>query len=125
MKTDTAWLAGIIDGEGSIYPGGTSRKYVSTTLRLCMTSRTVVQMAHRIFGVGTIYTRLRKSPWKRQFDLVISGQDTTTAINLIRPYLKLKHRQADLALRINELPRGHHNKMKLALRLRSLNRRGR
>jgi len=123
MSTVSAWVAGIVDGEGSIYCSGLPRKYVSVTLRICMTSRKLIQYIHKNFG-GTIYTRDRRAPWKRQYDLVWSGSDVLPVLLKIRRHLRLKGPQADLACRILALPNGHSQKTILARRIKRLNHRG-
>jgi len=124
LNQDAAWIAGIIDGEGSIFPAGTGRSYVSVQLRICMTDERVINRLHQTLG-GTVHERTRQIPWKKQYEVVWSGEDVRKVIKYVGQYLFLKRPQAGLALRILDLPRGHVDKMKYALQLRALNKRGR
>lgn len=67
---DAAWLAGFIDGEGSIlqYLGGANKKSVCWVLNVPNTNLEALEKCKRIAGVGNIgYKRVqgnRKDQWQ-------------------------------------------------------------
>ncbi|SHU73052.1 Uncharacterised protein [Mycobacteroides abscessus subsp. abscessus] len=59
--TETAWLAGLIEGEGSFLSAG-GRKRVHVT----MTDRDIVERLASVTGVGSVYELARRKPHHKQ-----------------------------------------------------------
>ncbi len=101
---DLAYMAGIMDGEGCIHIG---REQHSDRLIPCywleimigITDRYICRLFHGNFG-GTVRnigeateTHYAKWMWR------ISGNKASDMLQLLLPYLRLKHSQAELALK--------------------------
>ena len=103
-KTDLAYMAGIIDGEGCIRIGkgnqGGNNKKVNYTLKMSigMANPYIPQMFRFVFGghffQSTEGTAERLPTWQW-------GIDSNKAVDVLRtllPYLKLKKSEAELAI---------------------------
>lgn len=119
-KTDIAYLAGIVDGEGSIYIGNfscnaiTKLPYYQTNIQITNTDKGLIDWLFNTFGglVNTksaeITTRLRK----KAFVWTATGERLTHLCEIMMPYLICKKRQAEIMLRMratytkNGAPRG-------------------
>jgi len=103
-----AYLAGIIDGEGwiTIIRGGNAkgrRKYAYQILLGCsMTRPEVVQLLRSTFQGTIALTAPRNEKHSPQFRWEVRSQQAAGAIKMLRPFLILKTKQADLALAIQE-----------------------
>ena len=107
--TDAAWLAGIIDGEGSIIldrglPGSVTLRPVVT---VGSSTPVILKKIVKITGVGAVRpTRRKEERGKPMFHWSVSCSLASRALAPIIPYLVLKDRQARLALRVENRPRG-------------------
>lgn len=117
-KTDIAWAAGILDGEGCI----AIIRYNPTPGTRCVEPRFVlhvkVTMGHRptidrlaeIFGHGTVQTHVARSERvNASYSWVAQSRKGEHVLTILRPYLLTKAAEADVALRFMELdlsPRG-------------------
>lgn len=141
-EASIAYLAGIIDGEGTIYIRSkrlsTGNMWLGAGLKVASTS---IQWLHdlraRWGNVGGMYYRAKcghsyECNCSPRVEWTMSGDVAREVIRLIRPYLGIKHEQADIVL---SLPRsagtGHkfsvEDKKTLAeskLKVMELNRRG-
>ena len=109
-KTDLAYAAGIIDGEGSI--GIYRQPTYLTWITVRNTNEWICQWLRFAFG-GYVYTHTYKPPhlkWKDSWQWRITGSDAADFLRLILPYLRLKKPQAELAIAFqSERPgSGHH-----------------
>lgn len=145
-KTDAAWLAGFIDGEGCIkvQRSNINNGRVNYRIRVDVvnTNAAIITQIRDLVGVGAIYqirSPSRCNPrwkplWRWQTN---SAKDARTVLELVRPYLRLKVPQADEMLALLSLPmreRGCRAKRltpeeiadrdKHVLRISELNRRG-
>lgn len=81
-ETDIAWLAGLLEGEGSFdlhrdrYP----------RIRLGMTDRDVVERAARLMG-SRVRTNYREGPYLAMWHTELSGGRAAEVMALISPYL--------------------------------------
>ncbi len=105
-QTDLAYAAGIIDGEGSVciiqlMPNGRDRKspYIQAFVTVAMTDDRIPKWLAETFG-GKATTSLAPSQRKAGRKPVTTWRLTSDRAgefcSLIRPYMRLKHRQADL-----------------------------
>jgi hypothetical protein len=99
---EAGYLAGIIDGEGSI----TFRKWGSRlypSIRITNTSKELITKCRRLLGFGLVYTRKDKNhpKYKTQYYIEIcDGADVYALLHRILPYLTVKRKQALKALRL-------------------------
>ena len=105
-QTDWAWLAGIIDGEGSIYSRKNRYRHGPMGYQVCLTvGNTDMKMLERcleITGVGNIYARkldMRlqariRQLWSWQ---TTKGSDVIKVLRAVWPYLTTKRQQAAVA----------------------------
>jgi|SRR5665213_62050 len=133
QATEWAYLAGFIDGEGSICPW--SRTAIPNIgLHVPNTDRRVFEwIALHFPGVGAInFHRRRKTHRKDYWSWDLTGRALAPVLDGVLPFLVLKARQAELALLFIETI-GHERKLSqetretrrdLATRLSQLNRRG-
>ena len=98
-KTLYAYVAGIIDGEGSICLQPNSPKgCYSVRVSVANTNEWLLQMLKSQFG-GRIYLKNHGNRfWKPAWEWVVQARKAIEFLQLILPYLQLKHLQAELAL---------------------------
>ena len=99
---DRAYLAGLIDGEGSIYVGafGPERKRSCyPAVAIGMTDKAIIEWVAGHFAVKVSYVCKRKNPkWLDQYFVRLSGKRAQILCRVLLPYLKVKRRQAELVL---------------------------
>jgi hypothetical protein len=98
---ERAYLAGLIDGEGSIYCGaiGSSRnKTCYPCIAIGMTDRPVIEWVASRWGCAVSYVLKRsKNPtWLDQHFVRLSGKRAQLLCVTLLPYLRVKRRQAEL-----------------------------
>lgn len=130
-RTNLAYMAGILDGEGCITVDwvnsyGTRKPYPVVVVK--MTSYDLLLWVQSIFG-GYLYpvspSRLisgnsRKPQWTWKLDM----PSTTWFLRLMVPFLKIKHRQARLAMvlrHMNEVGKSLPKKTRIANEINRLN----
>lgn len=105
---ELAYLAGLFDGEGCIsfsLREQASAKSVSPNLQtivaVAMTDRATVELFHQRWpGTFGKVSRARfPSHWRTQWRWVLMAADIIPFLEEIRPFLRLKRPQAELALR--------------------------
>ena len=109
-KTDLAYFAGILDGEGSIVihknKPQTQRGSINPTyvieVNLTNTNEWIVRQFHFSFG-GNVYLNKRKTDktqniWVWQ----ISANKALPFLKTLLPYLKLKRGQVEIAIKFQE-----------------------
>ena len=105
-ETDIAYLAGIIDGEGCISMYQISNghgKSVMCGLWIANTDKNLMDWLVENLG-GSLNTRTSKKPqWKTSWVWAVYSQNMEDVLIRVLPYLKVKHTQAELALRAREL----------------------
>ena len=107
IETDKAYIAGIIDGEGTIgiwknhqglQPGRRTPSFV-LRVRVKMTTEFIVRWLHSSCG-GRFYTTNKvQENHKPIYDWSIAGREAVKFLKEIYPYLKLKGPQAELAFK--------------------------
>lgn len=105
MDADLAYLAGLVDGEGTITLDRTSnpRAFRTPMLSISSTDRELVEAAANILGVGSVQTKSRcqvPEHHKTGYEYRVKCHAALYAIGLIRPYLRHpeKLRRANLLL---------------------------
>jgi aromatic ring-cleaving dioxygenase len=101
---ERACIAGLIDGEGSIYVtavGPHRDKTVYPMVVLAMTHRPVVAWLVERLGAGSVQlhnqTNLRRHPhYRPQYRFNVFGKRAKLLCEVLLPYLRVKHEQARL-----------------------------
>jgi hypothetical protein len=106
-KQDLIYAAGFFDGEGciGIWEGGSykGRKTPSLVMVINVTGTNELSIAwwKSTFGVGRIYKiprKHRKDNWSDSWKWLCDARQARSVLEQILPYLKLKRREAELAL---------------------------
>ena len=104
-----AYLAGIIDGEGSIYIGNFSKNkktnvpYYQTNVQVTNTDKPLIDWLYETFGglVSKRTTRQHASNSRKQaYIWTASGERVTHLCELILPYLIAKKRQCEIMIKM-------------------------
>ena len=121
-REDLAYIAGLFDGEGCVF---LTKRYVRRAIALRInvtnTDETIIRWLFEKTAIGIVGSdpRKRHGRWKPVWWWTIGRSDHATKfLSAIRPFLKIKHKQADLALSANVFEEKH------LLAIRCLNARG-
>ena len=101
LENDFAYLAGLIDGEGSIYykktkqkrntrPGKPVHNVWVIRLEIAMTDKDTVKWCHDTFNVGSFGERKVKEGMKRQWRWRVAHRDCLEICMAVWPYIKTK-----------------------------------
>lgn len=92
MDTEIAWVAGLLEGEGSfLTKSGTSSPLIACQ----MTDLDVLEEVKRICGAGSIYVvAIRNEKWKQSWTFSVSGKEAARIMNMVRPYMKSRRTSA-------------------------------
>lgn len=107
-RTDLAWAAGIIDGEGCVgitaryRPGHSRASGYSASLVVINTSMPMLSKLRELFGGCINARKLKCSSWAQCWRWHVRNQFAADVLRLIRPYLVVKGRQAELCLELEE-----------------------
>jgi hypothetical protein len=103
-----AYLAGIIDGEGTIgiekmAPCGSRKKFYYTP-RLCIinTSKNLMEWLNQTFPFGHFSPRKKIAGRKECYAWRLFGTNVETIIVAILPFIQIKRRQAECVLRFRK-----------------------
>lgn len=106
---EIAYLAGIIDGEGSIYIGNfscnpkTGAKYYQTNIEVTNGSKELIDFLIKVFG-GLVnqYTEKQtpKNSRKAYWRWIATGERVTHLAELILPFLTAKKRQCEIMIKM-------------------------
>lgn len=100
-ETDKAYIAGIIDGEGSIYARN-ERKTIYPTIAVHMTDKNVIEWLNNKIGGQKVCAINRKEltktnkPFKTQYLFRICGKKAQMLCNVIIQYLIVKKKHAEI-----------------------------
>lgn len=88
-EADLAWLAGLLEGEGSFSLGKAGRsRFLSPRIDLGMTDEDVVARAAKLMGISNYHqVRGRKNGWKPFYRLVFAGERCARLMRLLLPYM--------------------------------------
>ena len=96
-----AYMAGIVDGEGSISvkSESKSRPYI-IYLNVTNCNYDMIYLFEKEFG-GKVRSRKPKNKnWKLCYEWILSKKQAATTLKLLLPYIRIKRRQALLVLRL-------------------------
>ena len=99
-NTDLAYLAGIIDGEGSIgiYARAKGSSNYFLKLMIANTSEPLIKWIRTRFGGATVFTRYDNPAHRPTWNITIYQQHVADVLRACRPYMVAKADQADLAI---------------------------
>ena len=103
-RTDLAYIAGIVDGEGSISISRYGGKRNSSYCRLTVTNTSEWLIRWLQFSLGgsvSVYKRKEESH-KIAYNWYLNEHLTLDALKLILPYLRIKRPQAEIAIQFLE-----------------------
>jgi LAGLIDADG endonuclease len=138
-ETDRAWLAGIIDGEGSIHisrvtePKNKSGFAFHPVLSITNTNESILSNIKRITDCGSICrVRSLRASWKDKYLYTANSNCVRKILPEVLPYLVAKREQARLLLKFVSLVKPAQKaklqprteKQSLYSRMRILNRKG-
>ena len=100
-ETDVAYLAGLFDGEGSVYykqlkqkrhnrPGKPIHNVWSIRMEIAMTDESIIRWVHEFTGCGSSGERKVRKGRKRQWRWRCSHRDAYYVARLIWPYVHVK-----------------------------------
>jgi hypothetical protein len=128
---DAAYIAGFIDGEGTIMLIDRANGSVGLLVTIANTKRPVMDWIVAVTGVGRNFTRSPRNPkHATAYWWQASGEAGASVLTQIYPYLKIKHEHARMAmgfqerLRVPALKADRSWQQEYRLRMKELNRRG-
>jgi len=116
---DLAYLAGIIDGEGTIgiyYHKG--RNSYRVKIYVVNTYKPLIDWLGSVFG-GFVYQRTHKT-WKTKYEWHL-GEDAMDLLKSLIPYLKIKKEQALTAIEFREKFKQKELRQEFYLKMKQLN----
>lgn len=142
-KSNRAYLAGLLDGEGYISilktkkgnkaTWNNARDYVYVpVIKVAMTDRPIIEWLHQSFG-GTFEIRKAQGNRKESYCWTARKKQTADFLQLIHPYLRVKKPQATLLLQYRNVAGKAGHKLteetwkkrdELYTEIRKLNKRG-
>jgi hypothetical protein len=132
--TDIAYLAGLIDGEGTISCSSQTLKTgqiaLNKVLSIFNTNLVLISWITTRFG-GVVHSRKRKTIWKEEHQVKWPVAEAVKILELTLPYLVIKREQAEIFLALHETKTGsvvsnelHEYRQRLVDRSQELNKRG-
>jgi hypothetical protein len=99
-QEEAAYLAGLLDGEGTIGVRPRTEGWVVVELGMCMTTPAPLYWAQKVTGKGAIYYRPEKRVNRRDawFWKVGRCQDIANILREVLPYLQVKAAEARVFL---------------------------
>lgn len=114
-KTDLAYIAGIIDGEGTIAlcpaQRGNSKPSFQLTVKVSNTNEWLIQWLHFSFGGSCYAKKIYGENDKQQWEWALWTVRASEFLKLIYPYLRLKKPQAELAIKFQGARRGRGHRL--------------
>ncbi len=107
-QIESAWLAGLFDGEGcvAIPSRYRQRNTPSYRIEIANTDMPLLEQVVKVTGVSTIRTHLRDNPrHKTAYHWEAGGADALSLLRQMRPWLIVKAERADAAFRGEIFPR--------------------
>lgn len=103
--TQCAYLAGMIDADGSMGIYGSSKSKLRNRLRMTVanTHEVMLDWLVLVTGVGAVIPRPSQgSTFKQQFDWVVTGESATSVLEQSLPYMIVKRDRALVAIEYQE-----------------------
>lgn len=126
-----AYLAGLMDGEGTIMINKSSRGHMHGRIAISMTDPSAAMWAHSLTKFGSLntnkYTDRQRPLNKSYYRWCITGKAAVEFINLLLPYLQVRRRQAELFIQfmsIANTKQYYEQRAALCENMKLLNKRG-
>ena len=104
LQTDLAYLAGLVDGEGTVSCSITKTKKGCYALHkqfsIFNTNPNLISWITVRFG-GLVHSRVRSEKWKTEYQVKWSAEDATKLLTQILPYLVIKKEQAEIFIELH------------------------
>lgn len=117
MQLDFAYFAGLFDGEGSIsFAHRKTRHFLEPKISITNTDKAIMEEVHLNFG-GHLYSYpdKRNPNWKQRYEWYVHNMnDIEIFLSKILPYLKIKHKQAELMIEFISLRKGLKGKKRFS-----------
>lgn len=99
-KVEAAWLAGFIDGEGTLSARKNNVDYVLGYLNIYNTNVQVIKYITSLIGGHVSRTNRATSRHKEGLKVSLYGRSTLPVIRAITPFLRIKQQQAQLLVEL-------------------------
>jgi hypothetical protein len=91
---DLLWLAGLLEGEGSFFPGAPSCPHLPV-LTVQMIDRDVIERAAELLGRKPFRQKARKKHWNTTYQVRVKGERAVLWMRALRPFMGVR-RQAQI-----------------------------
>lgn len=114
-EVDIAWLAGLLEGEGSFLRGPPSAP-TTPVVKVQMTDRDIIERVAVLFGVGYVNESVKKEAhWKTSYQTMLRGSRAVTLMQLLRPFMGVRRQQQiDVAIASYKTDTTSRNRRKLS-----------
>jgi len=120
-----AYVAGILDGEGSISIVATNKGTLDLRINVANSNKELLSVLQSCYGGSVFLHRKSDSNHKPVWRWQLSGNATRVVFDDVRPYCIVKRRRVLLGLAFLETPKEESEKRaKITAALRFLNRKG-
>ena len=129
-EVQKAYIAGIVDGEGSISIAHSKHKnngkrYYSLRIDVVNTDRKLIDYMADVTDTGYTYCyESRKNEWKNIHSWVTTRKSAEEFLREILPYLVIKKERAELALEFRKHSRKVEKQEQFFEKMKALNKRG-
>lgn len=133
LQTDLAYLAGLVDGEGTVSCSTTINKkglqVLHKQLSIFNTNLVLISWITSRFG-GVVHSRQRSTKWKEEHQVKWSATEASVILELVLPYLVIKKEQAEIFIALHKTKSNsvstetHEYRQRLCDRIQELNKRG-
>jgi hypothetical protein len=103
QETDKAYLAGIIDGEGTIHATINDSGAMTSWIAVYNTDKDLMDWIEETFIVGGVYqVKRRQKHWKTSYVWKCNGRAGASVLKAVLPYLRVKKAKAEKYIEIHE-----------------------
>lgn len=102
-ETQLAYLAGIIDGEGTFYIGKINPRKFTSRIYVVNTDKRLIDWLHQNFN-GSCYTRnsIKNPHWKTRYEWVLDKAQIDSVCKKILPFLIVKKQHAEAMIKFRQ-----------------------
>lgn len=87
QERDLIWLAGLMEGEGSFYPGSAAHSSNLPWVSLKMTDKDVIDYVGKLWGVKTVVEPRKPVQHKDAYVIRARGRRAVLLMWMLRPYM--------------------------------------
>jgi hypothetical protein len=85
--TEVAWLAGLLEGEGTFFLHNVRLHYCYPAMHIAMIDYDIIERVSLILGRKIQIPKKRQPHHKQQYKIAIAGVDAEKLMRIIRPYM--------------------------------------